>query len=95
VLIDWKGLPTTEQTWEELKWVAHLNPHANLEDKVRSAGEADVTVLIDQAEAEAIIRTELILPRDSPEEADVPVEPDPVRPRRLRKSTRMADYSYD
>lgn len=55
VLVDWKGLPESEQSWEDLRWVVHLNPNANLEDKVRSASEGDIIVVIDQAMTEGVL----------------------------------------
>lgn len=48
VLVEWAGLPDSEQTWEELGWVSHLNPRINLEDKVRVAGVGDVTIIINE-----------------------------------------------
>lgn len=65
VFVDWKGLPSSEQTWEDLEWVAHLNPDSNLEDKVRLAGEGDVTIVIDQAAAEKVLESELRLERNT------------------------------
>lgn len=60
VLIDWKGLLVLDQSWKELKWVTHLNPTSNLEDKVCSTGGGDVTMDLDTQVAEAQLEKELL-----------------------------------
>lgn len=95
VLVDWIGLPPLDRTWEDLRWVAHLNPNSNLEDKVCSAREGDVTVLIDQAETEQVLAEELELAEGSIDPVPVPTDPDPPCPTRTRKTTRDEDFMYD
>lgn len=53
----------------------HLNPNTNLDVKVRSTGQGDVTIPIDQASAEAILTTELALKSEdaSPSNGESPV----------------------
>lgn len=80
-------------------WVSHLNPNANLEDKVRAIGEGDVTVVIYPVEAGTQFEGELqinsTMPRVTTQQEDHPIEPDPDRPRRTRRSTQHSEFSYD
>lgn len=95
VLVSWKGLPSQERTWEDLRWVTHLNPNSNLEDKVRRAGEGDVAVTIDQTETEDVLKRVLgISLPDGTEPVDSPEEPGLDRPTCARRSTRHAEFEY-
>lgn len=87
--MDWKGLPASDRTWEDLGWVAHLNPNANFEAKVRLASEGDVTNQIDQVTAKAILDAELGSEEDSTDQDGIPDEPDPSR------TTRPEDLLVD
>lgn len=79
-----------------------MNPTQNLEDKVRQAGEGDVTITINQQEAEKVLEAELqwSLEETTPtilEETEQTSISDAnsVRPTRERHSTRKTDYKYD
>lgn len=100
VLIDWIDRPESERTWEDLAWIIHLNPTANLEDKVRAAGYGDVTIPIDAVAAAAQLKKDWKM---EPEEAEGSTEQPTVEPnrtlagrsQRTRHSTQRAEFSYD
>lgn len=59
VLVTWAGGSDVDRSWEDLKWVCHLNPQSNLEDKVRAKGVGDVMVGIDQVVATTQLKLDL------------------------------------
>lgn len=80
-----------------------MNPQSNLEDKVRAAGEEDVTVGINTVAAQIQLKLDLRHKLQSEEleensaavEVEIPVEPNPARPKRESHSTRRGEFCYD
>lgn len=102
VLVEWERMPSEESSWEELSSIARLDPSANLEDKVRFAGEGNVTVHLQpgqitdkspgtEEEVEPGKRGE---DDDPSTEGSLSLDARPTRPVHQKRTTRLPEYEY-